>query len=119
MNGPRTLRTVQDLANRTLFCEHAGSWTRWLAAASADKLGGLRILEIGIAHVGIEAAVRGQGVALGDSVSVRDDLADGTLIRPFRITVPAKHAYYWVRRNELMESPLIAAFMSWVDEKLR
>ena len=118
MDGPRAIRTVQDLANRTLFCEHAESWMRWLAEASADKLDGLRILEIGVAHVGIEAAVRGQGVALGDSFSARDDLADGTLIRPFRITVPAKHAYYWVRRHELTESPLVAAFVSWVDAKL-
>jgi LysR family glycine cleavage system transcriptional activator len=91
---------------------------RWLAEASADKLEGLRILEIGIAHVGIEAAIRGQGVALGDSFSARDDLADGTLVRPFRLTVPAKHAYYWVRRHELTEAPLVAAFVSWVDSKL-
>lgn len=119
MNGPRALRTVQDLANRTLFCEHADSWRRWLAEASASKLSGLRILEIGIAHMGIEAAVRGQGVALGDSFSVREDLADGTLIRPFSFQVPAKHAYYWVRRLELSEAPVVAAFVAWAEARLR
>lgn len=119
MNGERALRTVQDLAHRTLFCEHADSWQRWLAEASATQVEGVRILEIGIAHVGIEAALHGQGVALGDSFSVSDDLADGTLIRPFSVQVPAKHAYYWVCRPELSEAPCVAAFMRWAESKLR
>jgi LysR family glycine cleavage system transcriptional activator len=51
-------------------------------------------MEIDIAHVDREAAARGQGVALADSFSARDDLADDMLVRPFRITVAAKHAYY-------------------------
>ena len=114
MNSDGAIRKVQDLAGKTLFCEHSGSWMRWLAAASADKLEGMRILEIGNAHIGIEAAVRGQGVALGDSFSVRDDLADGTLIRPFSVTVPARHAYYLVSRHELSDMPLASTFGGWL-----
>ncbi|WP_423760205.1 LysR substrate-binding domain-containing protein [Burkholderia sp. NLJ2] len=114
MNGPDAIRKVQDLAGRTLFCEHAGSWMRWLAEANADKLPGIRILEIGNAHIGVEAAVHGQGVALGDSLSVRDDLIDGTLVRPFSATVPSRHAYYLVTRHELTETPLVTAFTSWL-----
>lgn len=114
MNGPDAIRKVQDLAGRTLFCEHAGSWTRWLAEANADKLPGIRILEIGNAHIGVEAAVHGQGVALGDSLSVRDDLLDGTLVRPFSAAVPSRHAYYLVTRHELADSPLVTAFTTWL-----
>ncbi|QCP53015.1 LysR family transcriptional regulator [Trinickia violacea] len=114
MNSDGAIRKVQDLAGKTLFCEHSGSWMRWLAAASADKLEGMRILEIGNAHIGIEAAVRGQGVALGDSFSVRDDLADGTLIRPFSVTVPSRHAYYLVSRHELSDMPLASTFAGWL-----
>nr|WP_218884365.1 LysR substrate-binding domain-containing protein [Burkholderia guangdongensis] len=119
MNGPGAIREVRDLAGRTLFCEHAGSWMRWLAQASADKLDDIRILEIGNAHIGIEAALHGQGVALGDSFSVRDDLIDGTLIRPFDVTVPARHAYYQIARPELVESPLVSAFSHWMHTKLQ
>ncbi len=118
MNGRDAIRKVQDLAGRTLFCEHAGSWMRWLAAANADRLPGIRILEIGNAHIGVEAAVHGQGVALGDSLSVRDDLIDGTLVRPFSETVPSRHAYYLVTRHELTEAPLVTAFTSWLRARL-
>ncbi|WP_431824874.1 LysR substrate-binding domain-containing protein [Burkholderia sp. F1] len=118
MNGPDAIRKVQDLAGRALFCEHSGSWMRWLAEAKADKLQDIRVLEIGNAHIGIEAAARGQGVALGDSLSVRDDLLDGTLVRPFNTAVPARHAYYVVTRHELADTPLVTAFMSWLDAHL-
>ncbi|AXL50930.1 LysR family transcriptional regulator [Paraburkholderia caffeinilytica] len=118
MNGPNAIRKIEDLAGKALFCEHSGSWMRWLAHASADKLEGIRILEIGNAHIGIEAAVRGQGVALGDSFSVRDDLVDGTLIRPFNITVPSRHAYYLVSRQELSDTPLVSAFAMWLSENV-
>lgn len=118
MNGPNTIRKIEDLAGKALFCEHSGSWMRWLAHASADKLEGIRILEIGNAHIGIEAAIHGQGVALGDSFSVRDDLMDGTLIRPFSITVPSRHAYYLVSRQELSDTPLVSAFAMWLSENV-
>jgi LysR family glycine cleavage system transcriptional activator len=118
MNGPDAIRRVQDLSGRSLFCEHSGSWMRWLAEASGDKLDDLRILEIGNAHVCIEAAIHSQGVALGDSFSVREDLADGTLICPFKTVVPARYAYYVVLRHELVNAPLVTAFMNWLDESL-
>lgn len=118
MNGPDAIRRVQDLPGKALFCEHSGSWRRWLAEASCDKLDGLRILEIGNAHICIEAAIHGQGVALGDSFSVREDLADGTLICPFKAMVPARHAYYLVLRPELAHAPLVVAFMNWLGSKL-
>ncbi|MBJ9756087.1 LysR family transcriptional regulator [Burkholderia cepacia] len=118
MNGPDAIRKMQDLSGRPLFCEHSGSWMRWLAEAKADKLPNIRILEIGNAHIGVEAAARGQGVALGDSLSVRDDLIDGTLVRPFSAAVPARYAYYVVARHELADTPLVTAFTSWLHAHL-
>lgn len=118
MNGANGIRTLEDLTGHTLFCQHAGSWKRWFAAATSAKVGKVRILQMGSPHIGIEAALHGQGVALGDSLANHDDLMDGTLIRPFSATVPSKYAYYWVIRPELEHSPLVTAFQQWVYSKI-
>jgi LysR family glycine cleavage system transcriptional activator len=119
MNGPKAIRSGDDLRHYALFCEHRGSWMRWLMEASVDKPERMRVLEIGNAHIAIEAALHGQGVALGDSISVRDDLTEGTLVRPFKATVPARHPYHIVRRPELAEAPLASAFVFWLESKVR
>ena len=53
------------------------------------------------ACIGIEAATYGYGVALGDTMTVVDMLAKGSLIVPFDRSVPAVHSFYIVCRNEV------------------
>jgi len=119
INGPQGLRTLDDLKHQLLLCEDGGAeWTRWLLAAGAPA-DGFRMTEMGNAHIAIEAALHGQGVALGDSLLVGDDLAEGRLVRLFEQSVPAKHAYYVVCRHEVCESPLVAGFTDWIRGKAR
>jgi LysR family glycine cleavage system transcriptional activator len=119
INGPQGLRTLDDLKHHLLLCEDGGAeWTRWLLAAGA-RTEGFRMTEMGNAHIAIEAALHGQGVALGDSLLVGDDLAEGRLVRLFEQSVTAKHAYYMVCRHEVGESPLVAGFTDWMLSKVR
>jgi LysR family glycine cleavage system transcriptional activator len=119
INGPQGVRTLDDLKHHLLLCEDGGAeWTRWLLAAGA-RTDGFRMTEMGNAHIAIEAALHGQGVALGDSLLVGDDLAEGRLVRLFEQSVPAKHAYYMVCRHEVCESPLVAGFTDWMLSKVR
>ena len=114
INGPQGVRAIDDLAHHLLLCEDSGAeWTRWLLAAGA-RADGFRMTEMGNAHIAIEAALHGQGVALGDSLLLDADLAEGRLVRLFEQTVPAKHAYYMVCRHEVCESPLVAGFTDWM-----
>jgi LysR family glycine cleavage system transcriptional activator len=118
VNGPLGLRGLDDLKHHLLLCEDAGAeWTRWLLAAGA-RTDGFRMTEMGNAHIAIEAALHGQGVALGDSLLVSDDLAEGRLVRLFEQIVPAKHAYYVVCRPEVSDSPLVAGFTDWMLSKV-
>lgn len=118
INGPQGVRTLDDLRHHLLLCEDGGAeWTRWLLAAGA-RTDGFRMTEMGNAHIAIEAALHGQGVALGDSLLVGDDLAEGRLVRLFEQSVPARHAYYMVCRHEVCESPLVAGFTDWVLGKV-
>jgi LysR family glycine cleavage system transcriptional activator len=119
INGPQGVRTVDDLKGHLLLCEDAGSeWTRWLFAAPGTPPQGFRMIEMGNAHIAIEAALHGQGAALGDSLLVQDDLNEGRLVRLFKKSVPAKHAYHVVCREEVRQTPLAAAFISWVERKI-
>jgi LysR family glycine cleavage system transcriptional activator len=119
INGPQGVRTVDDLKSHLLLCEDSGSeWTRWLFAAPSTPPDGFRMVEIGNAHIAIEAALHGQGAALGDSLLVQDDLNEGRLVRLFKKSVPAKHAYHVVCREEVRQTPLAAAFISWIERKI-
>ena len=114
INGPQGVRALDDLKHHLLLCEDGGAeWTRWLLAAGA-RTDGFRMTEMGNFHIAIEAALHGQGIALGDSLLVGDDLAEGRLVRLFEQSVPARHAYYMVCRHEVCESPLVAGFTDWM-----
>jgi len=119
INGPLGVRALDDLKHHPLLCEDGGAeWTRWLLAAGAHA-DDFRLTEMGNAHIAIEAALHGQGTALGDSLLVGDDLAQGRLVRLFEQSVPAKHAYYVVCRHEVCQSPLVAGFTDWIQGKVR
>lgn len=118
INGPDGIRELEDLHKHPILCEDGGAWTRWLLAAGAPAEA-FRLTELGNAHVAIEAAVQGQGTAMGDSLLVADDLAEGRLVRPFQHSLPAKHAYYLVCRRESCDSPLVAAFTEWIGSRIR
>jgi LysR family glycine cleavage system transcriptional activator len=119
INGPQGVRALDDLKHHLLLCEDGGAeWTRWLLAAGA-RADGFRMTEMGNAHIAIEAALHGQGVALGDSLLVGDDLAEGRLVRLFEQSVSARHAYYVVCRHEACENPLVAGFTDWMLSKAR
>ncbi len=117
INGQPSI-PVDELRSHLLLCEDGGTeWTRWLLAAGMPVTG-FRMTEMGNAHIAMEAAVHGQGAALGDSLLVGDDLAEGRLVRLFENSVPAKHAYYVVCRKEVCDSPLVAAFIDWIWSKV-
>ncbi len=119
INGLQGVREPADLNHHLLLCEDGGAeWTRWLLAAGVAA-NGFRMTEMGNFHIAIEAALHGQGVALGDSLLAGDDLAEGRLVRLFEQSVPAKHAYYMVCRHEVCESPLVAGFTDWMLSKVR
>lgn len=56
-----------------------------------------------------QAAVAGQGVALGSRVLAGDDLAAGRLVRPF--------AHYMVCPEALTDEPRNAAIREWIIEE--
>ncbi|WP_346269010.1 LysR substrate-binding domain-containing protein [Pseudomonas sp. MWU16-30323] len=64
---------------------------------------------------GSHAAIEGQGIALGRSVMVRDDLASGRLIRPFgEVKSAVALAYDIVFRPESSGLAKVQVFRNWL-----
>ncbi len=113
----RPLRTPQDLAWHTLL--HDGSrrdWHNWL------KLVGVELPNVNqgpiFSHSSmvIQAAVHGQGVALGHSVLSQPEIEAGRLVCPFEQVLVSNNAYYLVCQESQAELGKITAFRDWMLE---
>ena len=60
-----------------------------------------------------QAAVRGQGVALG-SVVAADDLAAGFLVQPFELSIPAGCGFSCFCREDALSRAAVKAFREWL-----
>ncbi len=121
VHGKPGLRKPADLRRATLLHDAAlGSseprlaWAPWLALlgmgrALADR--GPGFSDSGLLY---GAARLGQGVAIGRSVPLEDDLAAGRLVKLFDIELPSRHAYWIVGPKSLPEDPRAAAFRAWI-----
>ena len=65
-----------------------------------------------------EAAVRGQGVALGRSGLVGDHLASGRLVRALAASRPADYAYWAVTTHAGEQNPRIRVFIDWMEQEV-
>lgn len=91
------------------------TWRTWLDAAGYPNVNAEHGLRINNSAAVLQAAIDGQGLALGRSVMLRDDLTAGRLVRPFGETPrPLAFAYYIVHRPEVAELAKIKAFRDWL-----
>jgi LysR family transcriptional regulator, glycine cleavage system transcriptional activator len=113
--GPPPLRTPGDLKHHTLLHDvMVTDWSMWLEAAGVRGIDGERGPGFNHSYLVMQAAVNGDGVALGRSVLVADALARGELVRPFAPSIPSAYSYYLVSSEPLTEEPTVAAFRAWI-----
>ncbi len=62
----------------------------------------------------IQAAIDGQGVALGSSAFVQDQIDSGRLVKPFDISLVNEFAYYVVCPESHLKNPAVRAFKQWL-----
>ncbi|WP_448951104.1 transcriptional regulator GcvA [Labrys neptuniae] len=123
LRGPIPLREPNDLQYFTLIHLDWHSqdsmwpdWRMWLMAAKADKPDPVRGLHFSQSIMTLQAAVDGQGVALGNTSLVGDDLASGRLVRPFDLSlkIAPEFAYYLVAPKAKADKPMNKAFRDWM-----
>ena len=114
--GPAKMKAPIDLRHHTLLRSwRPDCWPRWFAAAGADgAVDTTRGPSFNDHSNAIQAAIDGQGVALGRTALVGDDLLAGRLVRPFERVIPADIAYWIVCPQGTAGRPKIVAFREWL-----
>lgn len=109
-----SLHAPADMYRATLLCgDIPEDWPTWFEAAKCPHPPptGPRLGDDGAI---LQAAVDGQGVALGRSLLVADDIATGRLVAPFAVSLDASHAYWFVRPKGMATTPAINAVKNWL-----
>jgi LysR family glycine cleavage system transcriptional activator len=118
LTGNKPLRCPEDLKNHVLLhTSNANSddWRLWLTAAGLptdiSKQPGVTM---DLVFMTVQAAIDGLGVAMGRTSYVRDDIAKGRLVVPFKIALPANAGFYLVTPQTRTDTPKLAAFRRWL-----
>jgi LysR family transcriptional regulator, glycine cleavage system transcriptional activator len=115
LNTDRPLTDLHNLRYYALLHDaNYECWRDWIALAGIDDIDASRGTIIDDTNVLIQAAIDGQGIALGSTTFVVDLLESGRLIKPFDISLVNEFAYYVVYPPEHLQNPAVRAFKEWL-----
>jgi DNA-binding transcriptional LysR family regulator len=118
--GPKLARPA-DLAHHVLvhYDDAEGrtpwiNWSAWLAANGAPDLKPAGMLRFSLYDQVIQAAIAGQGVALGRIPLISGVLERGQLVAPFAKRDDAPRGYYAIPAPHAQAQPEVLAFIEWL-----
>ena len=124
--SPRLLKKIPlekpaDLANHVLLQyddpDGRHPWLHWKTWLEVERIADLRpagTLSFSGYEQIIPAAVTGHGVALGRSPLVKNLIASGELVAPFKSTADPARAYFAIVSKSAEGRPEVADFVSWL-----
>ncbi|WP_394176958.1 transcriptional regulator GcvA [Thalassotalea litorea] len=109
------LAAIEDLSGQTLLHDTSRrDWKRFFKNVGIHS----RNVDQGpiFSHSALvlQAAIHGQGIALGHNLLAKPEIEAGRLIAPFSEVLVNKDAFYIVCRSPLQEGGRIAQFREWV-----
>jgi len=117
----RPLKLPSDLRHHCLLRGETGSgaqplieWDLWLRAMKLDGLKPASVLHFSQYDQMIQAAVNGQGVALGRLPLVNDLVAQRQLVAPFKDAMASQHAYVLLQSDAARLKSEVQAFLDWM-----
>ena len=127
VRGKTPLRTPEDLARHVLlhFDDREGrmpwlNWPSWLASNTGGALKPAGSLHFLVYDQVVQAAVGGQGVALGRLPMLSEHLRDGRLVAPFAHKLESARSYFAIPAARSAGRRDVAAFLDWIrDEAAR
>lgn len=119
MRGTPPLRRPADLCGHRLLHEASTDWWgRWLRAARVTGVDSTAGPIYHDSNLALDAAIAGEGVALGDDCLAFADLQSGRLVKPFNLAC-SSGSYYFVYPALAKPDASIAAFRSWLIGECR
>lgn len=117
----KNLTTPVDLEKFTLLHEVSAmndpdypSWKSWFATLGLTQVEARQGPLFTLALMALQAAIDGQGVALGQALLVEYDIAAGRLVRPLKVDTALRLDYYLIYAADMKENPAFLAFHQWL-----
>jgi LysR family glycine cleavage system transcriptional activator len=115
LKGTHALRRPEDLRHHTLIRDtYPIDWAAWLTSAGVKGVNARKGLTFDSYTFAVDAAVKGEGVALGRTLLVADDLAAGRLVRPFKHSMKAAASFWLVYPPDAIRQRKIRVFRDWL-----
>jgi LysR family transcriptional regulator, glycine cleavage system transcriptional activator len=110
------LRSVKDLRRHVLLHDRSmREWKEYLSSSGASRdVDPRKGIVFSKSALCLDAAARGQGVAIGDEFLAATYLAEGRLIRPFASSLMSRNAYSFLVPAGASKHPAVASFRSWL-----
>jgi LysR family glycine cleavage system transcriptional activator len=118
------LKQPADLARHVLLQyddpDGRHPWLHWKTWLEVERIADLRpagtLIFSGYEQI-IPAALAGHGVALGRSPLVKDLVAAGELVAPFKSSADPARAYFAIVSKAAANRPEVADFVSWLKQE--
>jgi DNA-binding transcriptional LysR family regulator len=122
----RPLKKPADLARHVMlhYDDPTGqypwlNWNQWLDAFGLTQLKSTGIARYSHYDQMIQAAIEGEGVALGRTPLVRRFLKSGALVAPFQGRVAGTREYFVIVAPHSATRPPVAQFVTWLQKEIR
>jgi LysR family glycine cleavage system transcriptional activator len=114
------LRSPEDLRHHVLL--HDRSFVEWqeyleIFASKIHVSVGSSVIFSETAHC-LDAAARGQGIAMGDDFLAALHMSEGRLVRPFDSALDSRNAYYFSASKRSARQAAITAFHDWLLQSI-
>ncbi len=120
LTGDKGLTSLDDLVNHTLLHDMSrNNWKEWIKVAQVKNVNVNQGPIFSHSSMVLQAAIHGQGIALGNSVLAKPEIESGRLVTPFNEVLVSKNAFYLVCREAQVDSPKIVAFRNWLLDTVR
>lgn len=119
LNSNSPLNNPEDLKNHTLLHDSStDDWKRWLKIAGVDGVDVDHGTIFSHTMMVLQAAIHGQGIAIGHSVVAQKEIDSGRLMMPFDLKIPSRYSYHFACPEEHQNKPKISAFMNWLKDTI-
>lgn len=118
------IQSVADLTQATLLhvsnpqrITHHPTWHQWMAEVGITSIEAQPALGFSDMMMTLQAAIDGQGVALGQALLVEYDIAAGRLVKPLEVEVSLCLYYYLIFPTRSENNPAFTVFRNWLKSE--
>jgi LysR family transcriptional regulator, glycine cleavage system transcriptional activator len=119
LNGGRLPKDPVSMLSEPLLIDRNLSWRAWFKSAGLKLDRDITGTSFTDTNALMEAAVAGQGIALGRLSFTRSDILAGKLVRLSEHSLRVSYCHYAVYPISSESNPALAAFRDWLVEEAR